>query len=1575
MTTPTPVPMTTPKPKARRRRWLLRLALAAVIARLLLAVFLPQVVAFAASFAGLEVTMRGASLSLFGLSFHADDLVARDAQDRSAPPLLQAQELVVDLSAMHLFAGDLVFVDVSLAGGRIALQNRPDGSLRLPASWQTGDATASGNVAAEATKTPSNFQLPLSISSLRLHDLVVQFQDVTSLPPTTVAAEVDVEVSDLGRVDRPGSILVRAHQPDWLDTAWLRAEVTASATRLDVSFEVGVRGVHTARLPYATTLQSLGRDAPVLDADLGGTLRGSVRSTGQPELSTVLRGSVRSNDEDRLHATLAIGPNQDDIGGSTWPMTAELRAPGIVERVHVRSCQFAIGQSVDLRGAIEVDGLSLQRLPAGWMPTTLQMPAGGLDTKFAFDATLGDDTTATVRDLEVRSGDERVTLRQLAVQRLRFDATGLRLERLQFADGNIGLTQHADGSFGCAGVRFTAGPPTTPAATAATPRPAAWPTIQVAHLDGTGLRGSWRDERKAAALPIELQRLQGTGLAFGTQAPPGTLSLQVHVPDAVDSLAADLTLQSTPPDFTVEARLRGEGITAAALRPWLAPHNIEPTLRAATLQGLAAATLARRDDGISIDGKLANLRLQDGDDVLLSVRSVLGTQMQLAGDATKFGDWRVADPFLAVHRDDSGFRLGGLHFAANSAPRAADATPAPDSATPSSSLPPRPLQHGELAIERAVVRWSQPDHAPLALGFDATVGRVAADSAPTPFQATLRLDGALRAATVQGTIAWAPDLRIAAVADVEGMHGNGLDRFLPASMRCTLIDGTLQAKAEAHFSATTARVALRDLSLHDRGEELAAASVAEVQIARPDADHVHCTGLRMQGVRAVLASTPEGLHVPGLRLAASAGEPAPAGTPAVASPDLRLPWVSIDGGLFEFERVVWRDRRTGEGEPVVLTGRVTLAPFANAPEADPATAQVQATFQLPPLCAFGSADVRLQPYALAPTLTATITAKGLDPSAIGRVVPSLAPQVQAATTATELHAELHARLDLGRRDPCVLHPDRPLAGELTGDRIVLRDTASGEDLVRIGSFDVTARAIDLRTGSILLRSIELDDPFLRARATPGGLEIAGLRLPPSPPVPTDASTANVAASPPPEFAVDRFTLNGLAIDWRDQTTEPATHLPIAAGDVTIQGLHLGATPGAANRPITFSATVHGGEVALEQRIVRSSMLAGVLGSTVAAIAGTDDRHRLEPRPFVDAIEVQGHLLPSQPLRGQVRVDLTGFELAALRGLAKQGGIDITDGLFDQSLRIDLRGHDGIHIGARQVFTFLSLTEPPGGPISTYLRLPAPLDSVLFLLRNEDDEHRLPVQLHVPAGGLSAASVRETIAEAVLRIVAAAVAGSAERTAGVLTGALGLSGDAALPAPATLPFAAGDPLPLAALPGTIVDALRDDPQLELLLVHELGAGDLARATALANPGPDRIEPEVERLRRSRRELQRQRLPLAERCEALFLAGQLHEARAAQLELQANDRRLGELEGSLDAMLGMLAGDSPRAARRRTTAAAAELAASRLAAVRAQVLALPGLDASRVVARSPRGVPTVGIAEGGRVIATLRRRRSQ
>jgi hypothetical protein len=360
----------------------------------------------------------------------------------------------------------------------------------------------------------------------------------------------------------------------------------------------------------------------------------------------------------------------------------------------------------------------------------------------------------------------------------------------------------------------------------------------------------------------------------------------------------------------------------------------------------------------------------------------------------------------------------------------------------------------------------------------------------------------------------------------------------------------------------------------------------------------------------------------------------------------------------------------------------------------------------------------------------------------------------------------------------------------------------------------------------------------------------------------------------------------------------------------------------------------------------------------------------------DELEATGELHPRAPWRGRAQVAVTKFELAALRGLAKDSGIDIHDGVLDQTVRVELRGHDGLDLATLPVFTWLSLTEPPGGPISTYLRLPAPLDSVLFLLRDDDDEHRLPVNLHLPAAGLSPATLNEAIAEAVLRLVSAAVAGSAARAASVVTGALGLHGKGDLPAPLEFTFAPGDPAPTPTDVAALTERLRADPSLELLLVHELGAGDLARLLPLATPPAATIAAEAQRLRERKAALQQQRGPLQETTSAMFAAGRLHEAHQSQRQLAALLTDLGELELTLDAMLEMLAGDTPRAAARRNHDAAVELATSRLLTVRTHLrLVDPTLASGRIRTKPPRGVPTADRPEGGRVVASIRRRNGQ
>ncbi|MFN8826551.1 MAG: DUF748 domain-containing protein [Planctomycetota bacterium] len=641
---------------------------------------------------------------------------------------------------------------------------------------------------------------------------------------------------------------------------------------------------------------------------------------------------------------------------------------------------------------------------------------------------------------------------------------------------------------------------------------------------------------------------------------------------------------------------------------------------------------------------------------------------------------------------------------------------------------------------------------------------------------------------------------------------------------------------------------------------------------------------------------------------------------------------------------------------------------------------MQLTAAAAPLCREFTAELSIEPYAVAPTIDGTLRLAGVAPKRLVAVLPSLAAHMQGTADDLAATATLHARLDLKRRDGRMLDLGRAIAGELSLVDITVVDRSGGganeRTLAKIGEVDVVLRAFDPVTGDLLLRAVHVDDVQLAATRTVDGLELLGLRLAATPPPaaanPPAAKARPTARATPPEFAIDDLQVAGLSIDLRDDTTSPPTHLPFA--DIELE-LERFTTRGFREPlPWQFRAAIRGGPVALEKRVVRSSLLSGLVGSAGAAVLGSSDQHETEQRPLVDEIRVRGELQLFPAPIGRIVTDITALELPAFRGLAKVAGVELTDGLLDHGSTLVLRGDDGLDLESSTVMTWLSLREPPGGPISTYLRLPAPLDTVLFLLRNDADEQRLPLRVRIAGHAANRGEVAQAAVDALVAVIADAVASAGKRAGGMLTGAIGLGGDNKVPdLTAQWPFAAGDPLPTAADAEALLAALRSDPTLELVLVHELGDGDLARAATLASPPPAAIRATIASLRQRRLELLDQRARLAPAVVAAYDAGKAHEARSSQQQLARLDLELGELERSLDQALGMLGDDSPRQQRRRAAAAAMALGQKRLAAVVAALRsAAPELPAAQIQVRRPRGVPVADLPQGGVVRAMLRRR---
>jgi hypothetical protein len=279
----------------------------------------------------------------------------------------------------------------------------------------------------------------------------------------------------------------------------------------------------------------------------------------------------------------------------------------------------------------------------------------------------------------------------------------------------------------------------------------------------------------------------------------------------------------------------------------------------------------------------------------------------------------------------------------------------------------------------------------------------------------------------------------------------------------------------------------------------------------------------------------------------------------------------------------------------------------------------------------------------------------------------------------------------------------------------------------------------------------------------------------------------------------------------------------------------------------------------------------------------------------------------------------------------------------------------------------------------------PLDSVIFLLRDEGGQITLPVELDVPAEGLTTAKVTRLASEALLRLITDALKGAPMR---VVSGALDATQLQSIPGmskvpglgallgkqeelppfdgtPAEIAFDAGGAALRAGCAEQLeplLQRLRDDRSLSLLLDCELGDDDLAALERWSRPADEELLALAARHRARNAFLARERDVAAPRVRAALAAGDSAALAASQEALRAIERSLAETARSLEETLE-LHGGAKRAVTVRARAAARELAQRRLDGVR-ELLLGSGVDeiALRIEVKRPRATPTAATPAG-------------
>lgn len=369
----------------------------------------------------------------------------------------------------------------------------------------------------------------------------------------------------------------------------------------------------------------------------------------------------------------------------------------------------------------------------------------------------------------------------------------------------------------------------------------------------------------------------------------------------------------------------------------------------------------------------------------------------------------------------------------------------------------------------------------------------------------------------------------------------------------------------------------------------------------------------------------------------------------------------------------------------------------------------------------------------------------------------------------------------------------------------------------------------------------------------------------------------------------------------------------------------------------------------------------------------------EQRLAFDDFSFRGELSVHPQLKGRAKLDLRGLDLLNYSGNAHELGVVLENGMLDSTISMKLNRR-GLTVDGVTTFTWLEMSERKGGPISSLLSLPAPLDTVIFMTRNSQGENSIPISFHIPTSGVSYSNLVATATATVAQVLASSVARSPFRLVGGILDFTGLTSNepvARAQESVDFYFEAGAPRGQKADRSkleALLEMMREDPKLTLVVQHELGADDVTRCEELANPDPRWCREFAVGLRLEKARLWKERERLAEDVRAEYTMGEIDRAESIAIRLRALDAELGRVEDSLDDIYQLLRPGAERRKDKRTKQACLELGRLRLSVAQARLISELGPEvAERLDIRRPRFAPiTAEGAGGGLVVITPKKR---
>lgn len=1483
----------------------------------------------------------------------------------------------IALPIASLGRDDVALGEARVRGLRAEATRRSDGALAVaglelrPAPAATGAETAEpagaspgnpGDMGGPGDDDGAGRPFGWTLARLALEDGRLELHDEAVDPPATLALALDeIAVRDVapGRPDEPLALTARLAAPGLFRELSIEGRATPFAADRAVELTLALDGLAPERAaPY---LAAAGIRSTFADGSLRARLEAEVRDAGDGLAIDARVGDVALSDADEWLGLDEVRLREARLSGTGDVAITAVEVAGLRARL-----------ARDAGGVLRAAGLAFEGAPParagapdaappapGVTPTPAPVPDAA-PARLTIDSVVWRDTSIEWRDEALEE--------PLA---LAFESVGLEVANLVLGG-----------------------------APGAEPVPATlrFDFAQPGLARELALEGTIASRPGPLDVALDLA-LRAEGLATRAVEPYlDAAGIESQLADASLALDLDATVRETDGGLALSASVTDLALTGAG-REWIALERLAaPDVRVAP----DGAIVVPRVDVVRPRAELD--READGSVVVAGLRFPAST-----------GDPAAPEPGAET-----------VEPVAEPAPADRGTEPAPAA----------PFELGLLELTEARVAWSDAAVTPAVATDLVTSARIEALRFPSPDPARLDLRVGLGAAldelALVGTLRPDPDdLTFEARLDVRGLRPAGLAAYFPAGLSSTLDDGRMRVDLTARFGRADAgghRLALElsDLRLADgpaaEGSALLALERLALDVPRADADggrfdvaEVAVEGLALPTVRRADGS----ISALGFAFDPTASPAAPAAPPAAAAPvdeaaepesildesavarpaassaraTTPIPTVTIGKLDVGVASLGFRDLTAPDSEPLDVALRLTLpeATTLLAPETeDLAPLNLTLSGHARPIAETIALELETAPWRAEPEVALTCALAGLRGRGLTEVLPELAATLDGSGLdggSVELAA--NGVLRWRRRNPLDFDTSGGFGLSADVTRLAVRAQPDGPVLYGVEGAHLDVERIRPATGDIHVEALEIDRPIAHVLQTEEGLVLAGVLL--KAPAEAESSPEEALEEPPEEAAedavtevadsgraggdvrLDRLVISGLDFELVDRSVEPPFVVPLDDLEVEVERFTTRALEEPI--PIQFRASLYGGDVELPERDA-GSFLGGLLSSAADLVTFADEEVALEPRPVVDEVALSGRLtLVPQP-KGWVKLNVAALELPALRGPARAAGVEIGDGLMTTDVEVRFRGEQGMTTDVDTRFEFLSLSEPADGPISSFLKLPAPLDTVLFVLRNEQGEHEIPLSLAFGPDGLSIAEITRGLSTTLAKVVTDAIAASPFRVVGGVIDLTGLGPGEPVeltdqtvripfdPATTTIRASAWDAIePLR-------EILREDDDVVVVVQHAYGSDDLERIGALANPSPADCLRLGARLRERKRTLAERRQELATTVRARIAIGRLDQADETARELRGVERDIGLVETALDRVYELVRPGAERGAARRTRAAAQTIAELRLEAVRAK-LVREGIERirTRIDVRRPRyGEPT---APDGSVTLTPKR----